>query len=114
MGCSQSTILPKEELYLGKIENNINNYNYLLDQFEKENFSNINEMKSNRIKKQLDEQQEQINVDLIKVRRMIEYTKDGENKEKYEKRLSEINKKIEESYFRNTDIIKIKINSNDD
>ena len=39
MGCSQSTILPKEELYLGKIENNINNYNYLLDQFEKENFS---------------------------------------------------------------------------
>jgi hypothetical protein len=114
MGCSQSTILPKEELYLGKIENNINNYNYLLDQFEKENFSNINEMKSNRIKKQLDEQQEQINGDLIKVRRMIEYTKDGENKEKYEKRLSEINQKIEESYFRNTDIIKIKINSIDD
>ena len=100
MGCSQSTILPKEELYLGKIENNINNYNYLLDQFEKENFSNINEMKSNRIKKQLDEQQEQINGDLIKVRRMIEYTKDGENKEKYKKRLSEINKKMQNLIFK--------------
>ena len=37
------------------------------------NCSNINEMKLYRIKKQLNEEQEPIKGDLIKVRRMIEY-----------------------------------------
>ena len=64
------------------------------------NCSNINEMKLYRIKKQLNEEQEPIKGDLIKVRRMIEYINDGENKEKYKKRLSEINKKMKNLIFK--------------
>ena len=68
--------------------NDLRNGSYFI-----KNFSIINEMKLYRIKKQLNEEQEPIKGDLIKVSRMVEYINDGENKEKYKKRLSEINKK---------------------
>ena len=68
--------------------NDLRNGSYFI-----KNFSIINEMKLYRIKKQLNEEQEPIKGDLIKVKRMIEYINDGENKEKYEKRLSELIKK---------------------
>ena len=48
--------------------NDLRNGSYFI-----ENCSNINEMKLYRIKKQLNEEQEPIKGDLIKVRRMIEY-----------------------------------------
>lgn len=113
MGCNQDSVLIEEEQYLDKIEKKILNYNNLLDEFEKEKIESVNEINSNDIKKQIDKEQEEINLDLMKVRRMIEH-KDEKNKEIYEKRLSEINKNIEDSYSRYTDIIKTKINSNND
>ena len=75
--------------------NDLRNGSYFI-----KNFSNINEMKLYRIKKQLNEEQEPIKGDLIKVSRMIEYINDGENKEKYKKRLSEINKKMKNLFFK--------------
>ena len=110
MGCSSGRAIQEEEGLLNSLEKQLKDFERLLVDFEKENFTTTEEMNKLPIKEQIDQMQVSINDNLREARKSIkDLTDDNPTKQNKENKLNEITSKSEELYAKNSNIIKEKI-----
>lgn len=110
MGCSSGRAIKEEDGILTLLDKQLKDFECLLADFEKENFSTTEEMNKLPIKEQIDQMQISINDNLREARTSIkDLADDSPTKQSKENKLNEITSKSEELYAKNSNIIKEKI-----
>ena len=108
-GINKNNEIINQKLFFKKLEDLIKMFENHLIELEQKEFDTIEELNSFELKVNIDNIQNDINEELINIRKKVNEIKDNKEFNSNQKKLNSLNDKIQNLYVKNSEIIKNKI-----